>query len=251
MKRIYHLRSQLMPYIYSSVWQVHNQSIPLNRAMYIEYPDKEEAYNNPQEFLFGDLLLSAPIVSPGTGDNLVSSQKVWFPEGDIWYNIFNNKKYQGGTTENVSADINEFPLFVKGGFPLPMQPYKQRMATAVLDTLIIRCYPGQLGAKNSYTLYEDDGISNEYLQGKTAFTNIHYQQKENGAEITIDAVQGAGYKDQPIKRTYLLELPTVKVKSAVVNGKKVKPMFNDKWQMDYILVSQLPINKTVVVRTNQ
>jgi alpha-glucosidase (family GH31 glycosyl hydrolase) len=249
MKRIYHLRSQLMPYIYSSVWQVHNQSVPLNRAMYIEYPDKEEAYNNPQEFLFGDLFLSAPIVSPGVGENFVSSQKVWFPEGNTWYNIFNNNKYKGGTTETVKGDINEFPFFVKGGYPLPMQPYKQRMATATLDTLIIRCYPGELGVKNSYTLYEDDGISNEYLLGKNAFTDIHYQQNENGAEITIDAVRGSGYMNQPSKRTYIIELPCTKIKSATANRKKVQPLFNLKNQSPYILVSNVGITETVVIQT--
>ena len=65
MKRIYHLRSQLMPYIYSSVHQCYEDMIPLNRGLYLEYPSDEKAYQCPGEFLFGDLLLGAPVTMPG------------------------------------------------------------------------------------------------------------------------------------------------------------------------------------------
>lgn len=34
----YHLRSQLFPYIYTSVRQTHETMVPLIRQMYIEYP---------------------------------------------------------------------------------------------------------------------------------------------------------------------------------------------------------------------
>lgn len=67
MRRMYHMRSELMPYIYSSVWQTHSTMVPLNRPMYIDYGSDERAYENEQEFLFGDILLAAPIASPGEG----------------------------------------------------------------------------------------------------------------------------------------------------------------------------------------
>ncbi|MFC4213572.1 TIM-barrel domain-containing protein [Pedobacter lithocola] len=251
MRKVYHLRSQLMPYIYSSVWQCHSQTIPLNRGMYIEYPDKEEAYNNPQQYLFGDLLLSAPIVSPGTGKDLIANQKVWFPEGDTWFNIFNHKKYEGGTTQDVSADINESPLFVKGGYPLPMQPYRQRMATAKLDTLVIRCYPGTEGKKNMFTLYEDDGVSTDYLKGKNAFNNLYYLQAKNGADITIDAVAGQGYKDQPLKRAYQIELLGVVMKGAKVNGKSRKVVWRKDLNASVVTIPSTTIKQVITVNLFQ
>ena len=36
MRTVYHLRSRLMPYIYSSVRQCHTDMLPLNRCMYID-----------------------------------------------------------------------------------------------------------------------------------------------------------------------------------------------------------------------
>ena len=64
-RRMYHLRSELMPYVYSSVWQTHKTMVPLNRAMYIDYGNQPESYENEQEFTFGDIIMAAPITSPG------------------------------------------------------------------------------------------------------------------------------------------------------------------------------------------
>lgn len=114
MKRIYHLRSQLMPYIYSSVHQCYEDMIPLNRGLYLEYPSDEKAYQCPGEFLFGDLLLGAPVTMPGEGEQKLVSQEVWLPGGENWYHFFTGKAYQGGRTVTVESPLDEFPLFVKG-----------------------------------------------------------------------------------------------------------------------------------------
>ena len=81
MRLAFHLRSELFPYIYSSVWQSCSESVPLNRPMYIEYPAKDEAYRHPQQYFFGDSLLVAPITTPGEGPDKVAQQVVWFPSG--------------------------------------------------------------------------------------------------------------------------------------------------------------------------
>lgn len=96
MRRMYHMRSELMPYIYSSVWQTHSTMVSLNRPMYIDYGSDERAYENEQEFLFGDILLAAPIASPGEGADKTASQKVWFPAGDVWYDYFTHERFDGG-----------------------------------------------------------------------------------------------------------------------------------------------------------
>ena len=93
---MYHMRSELMPYIYSSVWQTHSTMVSLNRPMYIDYGSDERAYENEQEFLFGDILLAAPIASPGEGADKTASQKVWFPAGDVWYDYFTHERFDGG-----------------------------------------------------------------------------------------------------------------------------------------------------------
>ena len=223
----YHFRSQIMPYLYTSVWQTHKTMIPLNRAMYIDYNNSEQAYNNPQQFMFGDLLLAAPIASPGEGKDLIASQKVWFPEGDRWFDFFDATEYKGGTEAVVKKDINSFPLFVKGGWILPMQPYTMRPASTPLSNLVLRAYPGNDGADNLYTLYEDDGESLEYTNGKFATTELRYKRSGNNITLMVSPANGE-YKGQPKERSYTFELPSItkvksiKVKSDRVNSEKVK-----------------------------
>ncbi|MCC8146697.1 MAG: DUF5110 domain-containing protein [Bacteroidales bacterium] len=222
MRKIYHLRSQMMPYIYSSVWQCHKDMLPLNRAMYIEYPAEEEAYNNPQQFFFGDLLIGAPITNAGTGENKVASQEIWLPAGETWYNFFTGKANRGGQKITESCDLNTFPLYIKGGYPFPMQPYTQRMTSTPLNELIIRCYPGEEGKTNTYTLYEDDGLTRDYEKGEQAFTRMEYKKENGRTEITIYPTEGT-YKGQVSKRSYTFELPEITGNiTPSVNGKKVK-----------------------------
>ena len=115
MRRMYHMRSQIMPYVYSSVWQTHNTMVPLNRNMFIDYGEQPESFDQPQQFTFGDILLAAPITSPGEGADKTASQKVWFPAGEVWYDYFTHERKEGGHTENVAKPLDEFPLYVRGG----------------------------------------------------------------------------------------------------------------------------------------
>lgn len=222
MKIAYHLRSQLMPYIYSSVRQCNTDMLPLNRAMYIEYPKEEDAYKNPQEFLFGDLLLGAPITKAGEGATKMADQKIWLPPNQVWYQFFSGQKYEGGQYITEKCDIDSFPLYVKGGYPLPMQPYTPRMASADLTKLIVRCYPGTEGKQGSYTLYEDDGSTTDYEKGGFATTKMDYALKNGTTEITIHPAQGS-YTGQVKNRAYRFELASTHVPAkASVNGKDAK-----------------------------
>ena len=125
--------------------------LPLLRGLYIAYPGAEEAYRHDGQFLFGDLMLGAPVTRPGEGEDKVVRQQVWFPGGADWYSLFTGRKYEGGQQLAVDCPLEESPVFVKGGWPLPMQPYRERMASAPLDTLVVRCYPGRVGSENTKT----------------------------------------------------------------------------------------------------
>ncbi|MBN2163997.1 MAG: DUF5110 domain-containing protein [Pontiellaceae bacterium] len=247
MRISFHLRAEIMPYVYSSAWQTYRSGISLNRPLYLEYPEQEAAYHNGQEFLFGDNLLVAPISTAGVGPQRVAWQTVWFPAGDLWYNFFTGEKFEGGQTRVVASDINEFPLFARGGVPIPMQPYSDRPCTAALDTLRIRCYPGVDGGRGEYTLHEDDGRSVDYLNGKSAATRLGYQRTGDRVAVAISATEGS-YRDQPRRRAYLIELPnTTGAKTAMVNGQPVKVSYDPDLGVTTVRVPPTDIRKSVLV----
>lgn len=247
MRRMYHMRSELMPYVYSSVWQTHSTMVPLNRPMYIEYGGDERAYCNEQEFLFGDLLLAAPIASPGTGPDKVASQRVWFPGEDVWYDFFTHERFDGGRECEISKPLEEFPLYVRGGWVLPMQPYTPRPTSTPLTTLVMRVYPSAGDADNTYTLYEDDGVTRDYEQGAYATTQLNYRRTGRVTTVTVRPTAGS-YEGQVVKRAYRLQLPAAgKIERAKVGGRSVKPVFDEKLKCHVIEVPAADIRREVKI----
>ena len=227
MRKMYHFRSQLMPYIYSYVWHTHNTMVPLNRSMFIDFGDRKESFDQPQQFMFGDVLMAAPITSPGEGENKVASQKVWFPDKEVWYDYFTGERYDGGQTLSISKPLDEFPLYVRGGHILAMQPYTSRPASTPLTELVMTVYPAAGDASNTFELYEDDGISLDYKDGKYSISRLNYTQKGKKATVTVNPAEG-GYEGQVEKRSYTVKLPGIdKAKGATVNGRKAKILNED------------------------
>ena len=218
MRQSFKLRSKLIPYIYSSMRQCHDQSIPLNRAMYIEYPAVDQAYNVPHQYIFGDGFLTAPVITPGKGDNYEAVTSVWLPEG-TWIDWFTGEYVEGPSIIEVKSDINSFPLFVRGSFPVVMQPETNRMTTQPLEIMHIKCFHSE--ASQGFTLYEDDGESDKYKNGEYAQTQISYNGNGDSAELIIETTEG-GYKEQPLERSYKIELICPDVAEIIINDTAVK-----------------------------
>jgi alpha-glucosidase (family GH31 glycosyl hydrolase) len=227
MRKSFHLRSELFPYIYSSAAQSCRESVPLTRPMYIDYPNEEEAYHNPQQFMLGDHLLVAPITSPGQGERRTATQVVWFPPGDDWYDFFSGARYEGGTEQVVSCDIDSFPLFVRGGTAIPMQPYTPRMANDLLKSLIVRVYPGRDGTTRSTALYEDDGFSNAYRDGACAKTEILYARRGQHQEIEIKPTHGK-FAGEPTTREQFVQFGSDERTRADPSGRASSDRVHDR-----------------------
>ncbi|MDE7407274.1 MAG: DUF5110 domain-containing protein, partial [Muribaculaceae bacterium] len=245
MHAAYKLRAELMPYVYSSVYQTHSTMVPLTRPMYIDYTAQKEAFKATKQYMFGDLLLTAPIDRKGSGETLTASQTVWFPAGDDWYDFFTHECHAGGSTADVQKDLMEFPLFVKGGYVLAMQPYTRRPAHTVPERLVLRVYPSANDCSNTYPLYEDDGESMEYTQGRRAITGLRYERSGDQHKVTVLPADGE-YAGQPMKRAYTLELAG-KPMEIKVNGRKAKAGYDaDKgvWTVD---VPSTPVSRKVTV----
>jgi alpha-glucosidase (family GH31 glycosyl hydrolase) len=246
MRRSYHLRSKLIPYIYSVARACYTDTLPLIRSMYIDYPEKEAAYNNPQQVLLGSHILGAPIASPGEGDSKLASQTVWFPDGQ-WFNYFSGVKYTAGQHVTVESDINEFPLYFRGGTPIPMQPYRDRMTTAPLDELVIRCYPGVDGERGTFELYEDDGQTQAYMSGQFAVTRLSYHRKDSSVTINIAPAEGA-YEGQVTSRSYTVQLPCVsKPESVNLNGKATDYEYDPDTFTATVKTGKFTISKGIVM----
>ena len=244
MRSAFHLRSQLFPYIYTSVRHCHDKFMPLLRPLYLEYPGEENAYQYRYQYLLGDNLFVSPVIAKGNGAACVAEKSVWFPPNAKWYNLFSGEKFEGGQEVTVKAAINEIPIFARAGTPIPMQPYTPRMTTTAIETLIVRCYPGESGES---VLYEDDGQTDGYLKGDCSWTKLYFRQDGTKFMVRIEPSQGR-FNGQPCSRNYQIELPcTIKATKATLDGVPVAVEYDEHSWMNIVNIPARGIDNAVEV----
>lgn len=193
-----HLRYALLPYIYSTAWQVTSQSGSLMRALYMDFNEDEKVRNIGDQFLFGKSLLVAPVTDPmyvsGEGRNWknptenfssVKSRKVYLPQGTQWYDFWTGKAVSGGQAIEKETPIDLIPLYVRAGSIVPFGPKVQYATEKKWDNLEIRIYPG---ADGEFTLYEDENDNYNYEKG--LFSSIRFRWNDATRTLTIDNREG-------------------------------------------------------------
>lgn len=104
------LRKKLQPYTYAAATEATRTGTPIVRAMYLAYPDEQEAYATAgSQYLYGPDLLVAPVTTPGS----TATTPVWFPPGNTWTDYFTGKHYRGGTTAEITTTLDTMPVFVR------------------------------------------------------------------------------------------------------------------------------------------
>ena len=171
-KKYSELRYQLMPYTYTLAREARDRGLPLMRAMWLHYPDDVRARGLGNQFMWGRDLLVAPVFTKGA-----SSRDVYLPKGE-WYDWWTNARATGGQSVARAVDLATMPIYVRAGAIIPVDPVRQYTSEPVTEPTTLRVYRG---ADGQFTLYEDDGISQEYLQGKGSWTRIAWNDREGSS----------------------------------------------------------------------
>ncbi len=212
-KKYFTLRTQLIPYIYTYTRLAHEESMPILRPLYLEYPDLKEAYEHPHEYFFGNEMLVAPVVD-STGN-----RTVYLPPG-IWIDFFSGKKYDGGTTFTAHYDVDETPVFVREGSIIPEQPDMAYSNQKPLNPALVNIYGSGNG---KFDLYEDDGVSLKYKDGQFAWTPISYSTNHDGSHRVAIGPTIGSYRGQLKRRSYDLSIHSiVKPRSVSLNGHELR-----------------------------
>jgi alpha-glucosidase (family GH31 glycosyl hydrolase) len=193
------LRHALIPYLYSMAWKNTSHDTALVRPMYYLYPDKEQAYHCPNQYLFGSELIASPYISPRDPDTRLARQVIWLPEGD-WFNFFDGQYYPGDAWYALHGDLDEIPVFAKAGAIVPLGPMVGWGGIENPTTLTIHAFPG---ADNHFELFEDDGVSQNYIEKKYCLTPITQKWSEQSQELSIGPVTG-DEGQAPARRDYNL-----------------------------------------------
>jgi alpha-glucosidase len=186
------LRYRLLPFLYTTLEEAHRTGVPLFRPLMLNYQDDPNTYNLDDEFMIGDDLLVAPVMSPNVTERLV-----YLPKG-VWYDYWTNKKYSGESTVRVDAPLETVPMFVRAGAILPLAPPMNYVGEKPLDPVSFSVYPDDKGSAAT-TLYEDDGTSPAYKNGVFRRTAVNVKRSAGGYVVTVEAPEG---KYEPGRRQF-------------------------------------------------
>ena len=169
-------RYRLFPYLYSLMERAHETGLPIMEPLCSAFQNDPSCYDEGIDFMFGDSLLVANVVEKGA-----ETRTVYFPEGQFFYDYYTRQKYEGGSTVEFPVDLGSIPMFVKSGGIIPMASNQMdNLTTQTVTGITLLCEAGQ---NNTFTLYEDDGISMDYEEGK--FLKTHINMK-TGVQTVLD-----------------------------------------------------------------
>ena len=224
------LRYRLIPYLYSTAWQVTSSNDSYMRPLFADFASDKRVWNLTDELMFGRSILACPIVDPqyteekiirtdamtGWNRQEVRSQKdegqgvdwtapktatKYLPKGTDWYDFWTGERLKGGRDVTLQSSIDRVPMFVRAGSILPLGPEEQYVGEKPWDNLEMRIYPG---ADGSFTLYEDEGDNYNYEKGY--YSTITFTWNDKARTLTIGTRQG-GYQGMLLSRKFTIVLP--------------------------------------------
>jgi alpha-glucosidase/alpha-D-xyloside xylohydrolase len=214
-KKYDELHYQLMPYNYTLAWEARGTGMPMMRAMWLHYPDDEQCRKIGDQYLWGRDMLIAPVYQKGA-----ATRNVYLPKGD-WYDWWTNTKEIGAKTVTRNVDLSIMPIYVRAGAIIPFDPIRQYTSQVVNEPTTLKVFRGSNG---QFTLYEDDGISQDYLKGKASWTSITWSEREK--QLTIAPGMPKGFKNEVNSRTFKIQLiPGNETKTVSYTGQPVKVKF--------------------------
>ncbi len=170
------LRHRMIPFLYSASYDTHHNGAALIEPMYYAYPDEKEAYRCPEQYLFGNQLIVAPITKKSNREGLCA-KRVWLPAGR-WTDIFTGDEYDGGKWVEMVRWTDTIPVLAKSGgfFVLDGRRHTNKIDNP--EQLEVMVFNGT----GTYTLHED---------GTGGEMHTHFASAaEEGKQVLTISVEG-------------------------------------------------------------
>ncbi|MBP5342149.1 MAG: DUF5110 domain-containing protein [Bacteroidales bacterium] len=239
------LRYRLIPYIYSTSWQVAKHDDSFMRALVMDFPKDKKVWDMNSEYMFGRSLLAVPVTHPlyttekvvrtnelsgwdktannGEGGKAyptidwskTHTYEVYLPAETTWYDYWSGQSMKGGQTITATIPLSHSPLYVRAGSILPIGPDVQYAAEKPWDDLELIVYPG---ADGTFTLYEDEGDNYNYEHG--AYTEIPMTWKDKSRTLTIGNRSGS-FPGMLQERQFRVHTPGGQTKTVRYKGGRV------------------------------
>jgi alpha-glucosidase (family GH31 glycosyl hydrolase) len=178
------VRENLLDYIYNTAAYSHETGIPMMRSMAIAYPEESLLAAVKDEYMFGQDLLVAPVI---TEEN---SRTISLPSGK-WTSLWTGETVGGSTNFTSYVPLNTIPIYLKQGAIVPVSLNKalqfgESMTFGKVKALIVT--PPDKEENLSLT---DERIDKETVKLRPETNNSFVVELKNASEIGYLLVYGA------------------------------------------------------------
>lgn len=236
-------RHRMLPYLYTMNYRTAFKGRALMEPMYYHYPKAKEAYEVGNEYFFGSQLIVIPITEPHDEHTLLAGAQVWIPSGR-YTDIFTGRIYEGPKKLKIFRDNSSIPVLAKAGAIIPLSVNDKVNDWKNPTDMELLIYRGD----NSFEMYEDDGISNDYKDGKFCKTRFDVAQAGDTLSFTVETP--TGYTAViPRRRKWLLsfrDITDAREITVLKNGEEVKASVEKKHGFVQITVSASPKDNLTV-----
>lgn len=197
-ERYINLRYALLPYLYSTGWDITNNAGSMLRALFMDFNDDTHVHSIGNQYMFGKAFLVTPVTesmyvsgadqkwnNPKEDFAATKTQDVYLPKGAKWFDFWTGETFEGGQTVKKEVPIDIIPLYVRAGSVIPFGPKVQYSTEKKWDNLEIRIYRGVDG---EFLLYEDENDNYNYEKG--AYSTIRFVWNDKEQTLTIDDREG-------------------------------------------------------------
>ncbi|MFC0213697.1 TIM-barrel domain-containing protein [Paenibacillus chartarius] len=182
------LRYRLVPYFYSLLREAAEAGSPVMRPLVYEFENDPNVWEESFDFMLGSSILVANVLEPGA-----AVRQVYLPQGCEWIDWWSGKRYAGGQTIEVPVDIGSIPMFIRSGAVIPLAEGLHNIHNDVVEELKLLIEPSQ---SSSFTVYDDDGVSNQFKHGNYLKTTVGVKA---GSRTELSFGYEGSY-DSPVKR---------------------------------------------------
>lgn len=204
------LRHRLIPYIYTEAYNYTRAGTPLIQPFYYNYMwvYDDDLYKN--QYYFGSQLLVCPILEKKDRVMNRTIHRFFVPDG-VWYDLVTGKKFPGNKKYVSFFKEDDYPVFAHAGSIIPFSNKSDYNNIGLPTDLEVQIFPG---VSNTYTLFEDDGITSMYKEGYYLKTSIDYNYLRNNYTVIIRSIDGKS-GIAPEKRNYKMVFRNTKQADSV------------------------------------
>lgn len=172
-KRFTRLKHELMPMLFEAGRVASESGLPVMRPMALAFPHDPAVAYLDRQYLLGDDLLVAPVMS---ADGEV---EFYLPEGE-WTSLLTGGRLAGGRWHRERHDFLSLPLYVRAGAVLARGARGDRPDYDYVDGLVLEVYPGEIGERE-VRVTRPDG------------SEVLFRVLPTAAGVRVESAVGAGW----------------------------------------------------------